>query len=224
MARIRVPVEAFILALYPISLDPAGQPERRPRRTSSLETPGRDADRDTEVRRELDFPARMESLDQGLALPSFWSRHDITQAFSEANRIWLREAQIEFHPINITERSETVPSDEHGMWAHFVNHLPPRRGIGVGFVYDLPSGEGGWGGGRVALVSGHKVAEGIPGFAGSLLAHELGHVLIDDPLHAMAEDDPSNLMYGRRNPRVANAGLLTQRQIDSARVRALSLS
>ena len=76
----------------------------------------------------------------------------------------------------------------------------------------------------MALVSGRKAGQGIPGFAGSLLAHELGHVLIEDPMHAMAEDDPSNLMYGRRNPRVANAGILTPRQVESAHSRALSLA
>jgi hypothetical protein len=159
-----------------------------------------------------------------LALPSFWTRHQITQAFDDANAIWKREADIEFTPVTISERSESVPADEQGMWAHFLNHLTPQtRGVGVGFVYDLPLGEGGWGGGRIAVISGEKVSEGLSGFAGSLLAHELGHVLIDDPLHTLANDDPSNLMYGSRHPRVMNAGLLNKRQVNLARTRALAV-
>jgi hypothetical protein len=166
----------------------------------------------------------LEALALGLAVPSFWSRQQISQAFDEANRIWTREADIEFAPVTISARTETVPAEERGMWIHFVNHLAPQtRGIGVGFVYDLPSDEGGWGGGRIAVISGKKAAEGLAGFAGSLLAHELGHVLIDDPLHSLAANDPSNLMYGSRNPRVANPGLLNPQQVSVARTRALSV-
>jgi hypothetical protein len=158
-----------------------------------------------------------------LAVPSFWTSHQINQAFDDANTIWRREADIEFGPVTISERTEAVPADERGLWIHFVNHLTPKRGIGVGFVYDLPSDEGGWGGGRIAVISGEKVAEGLAGFAGNLLAHELGHVLIDDPLHTSAQNDPSNLMFGRRNPRVVNAGLLNQSQVTLARTQALRM-
>ena len=42
------------------------------------------------------------------------------------------------------------------MWIQFVNRLTPPKGIGVAFVYDLPSDEGGWGGGRIAAVAGHE--------------------------------------------------------------------
>lgn len=195
MSRIRVPIQAYILGLFPqpASGNPRGQ--------------------------------RLQALANGLALPSFWTRADITAAFAEANRIWRREADVEFSPVHVSERTETVPADEHGMWIHFVNHLPQRssRGIGVGFVYDLPSHEGGWGGGRIAIVSGRMTRSGLPGFAGSLLAHELGHVLINDPNHALAQSDPSNLMYGNRNPRVANAGLLNPQQVSLARARAQSI-
>jgi hypothetical protein len=72
----------------------------------------------------------------------------------------------------------------------------------------------------VALISGRKARSGLAGFAGNLLAHELGHILVDDPNHLLARNDTSNLMYGNRNPRVANAGILNQRQIDLARARA----
>jgi hypothetical protein len=131
----------------------------------------------------------------------FWSRAEVTQAFADANRIWIREAEIEFTPVEISERSEVVPADENGMWIHFVNNLSPRTpGIGVGFVYDLPSQEGGWGGGRIAAISGKKAESGLPGFAGNLLAHELGHVLMDDPNHSLALNETSNLMYGASNP------------------------
>jgi hypothetical protein len=163
----------------------------------------------------------LQSLANGLALPSFWTRAEIAQAFADANQVWVREADIEFAPINICERSDTVPDDERNMWIYFINHLTPQAGsVGVGFVYDLPSHEGGWGGGRVALISGRKARSGLAGFAGNLLAHELGHILVDDPNHLLARNDTSNLMYGNRNPRVANAGILNQRQIDLARARA----
>jgi hypothetical protein len=110
------------------------------------------------------------------------------------------------------------------MWIHFVNHLSPgSRAVGVGFVYDLPSNEGGWGGGHVAVLSGNKARSGLSGFAGNLLAHELGHVLTDDPNHILAGGDASNLMHGSRNPRLANAGILNQQQISIARTRALNL-
>ena len=199
MSRIRVPVKAYILGLLPQSIDGTrgGSP------SGGLQ---------------------LRALANGLIVPSFWSRAEINQAFAEANRIWTREADIEFTPVDISERDEVVPADERGMWIHFVNHLSPRsRGIGVGFVFDLPSHEGGWGGGRIAVISGQKARSGIAGFAGNLLAHELGHVLTGDPNHALAQNNPSNLMYGARNPRVANAGLLNQRQVNIARKRAASI-
>ncbi len=200
MSRIRVRVCAYILTLYPESI--TGTPLATARQGG----------------------ARLRSLDMGLALPSFWTRGEITAAFAEANRIWTREADIEFSPVTISRRDESVPADESSLWIRFVNDLPPHgRGIGVGFVNDLPSQEGGWGGGRVAVISGRNARSGLPGFAGNLLAHELGHVLIDDPNHGLARSEPSNLMFDRRNPRVANAGLLNDRQRQSARRRAQAL-
>jgi hypothetical protein len=200
MSRILVRVEAYFLDLYPQSVGLT----RGGGASSSGQT--------------------LRPLANGLALPSFWGRDEIDAAFTEANRIWIREADIEFSPIAVSERSEAVPADERGMWIHFVNSLSPRtRGIAVGFVYDLPSDEGGWGGGRVAIIAGIKAWSGIAGFAGSLLAHELGHMLIDDPNHLSANGDPSNLMFGRRNPRVANAGLLNAGQVSTARTRAMQL-
>jgi hypothetical protein len=198
MSNIRVAVKAYILALYP---DVSGG-------GSGSRAGGQ----------------QLRALAIGLAVPSFWSRLEITETFAEANRIWTREANIEFAPVEISERSETVPADEDGMWIHFLNNISPRGGgVGVGFVYDLPSHEGGWGGGRIAVISGQKASSGIAGFAGNLLAHELGHVLIGDPNHTTAQNSPSNLMYGARNPRVANAGLLNPQQVSMARSRAKDL-
>lgn len=200
-ARIQVRVEAYIVELWPQSLTPAPRPTGSSAGTSHL-----------------------LGISLGLALPSFWTRHEITQAFDDANTIWKREADIEFTPVTISERSESVPPDEKGMWIHFVNNLSPKgKGIGVGFVYDLPSDEGGWGGGRIAVLSNLKASEGGAGFAGNLLAHELGHVLMDDPLHAMANKDPNNLMYGSRNPKVTNKGTLTPKQVELARTQALKM-
>jgi hypothetical protein len=201
MGRIVVPVTAYTLDLYPASAAGAG---RR----------GGASAHDVSLR----------ALELGLALPSFWAPDEITDAFAEANRIWIREADIEFSPVTVTARSEVVPAGSSDMWAYFINHLSPRgRGVGVGFVYDLPEQEGGWGGGRVVVLAGVKVWSGIAGFAGNTLAHELGHVLINDPNHNTAAGDASNLMYDRRNPRVANAGLLNRAQVDEARRRALLL-
>ncbi len=201
MSRIRVPIKAYILSLFPQAADESRRRSGSPRQGQQL-----------------------RALANGLAVPSFWTRAEINQAFDAANQIWIREADIEFSPVDISARVVSVPADERGMWIGFVNQLGPRSGgIGVGFVYDLPSHEGGWGGGRIAVVSGRKARSGLPGFAGSLLAHELGHVLIDDPNHELAHDDASNLMFGRRNPRVANAGLLTRDQVRAAQTRARTL-
>jgi hypothetical protein len=201
MSRIVVPVEAYTVDLFPAS---AGA-----RRGASGTPPSATA---------------LRALALGLALPSFWAADEISGAFAEANRIWIREADIEFSPITVTARSEAVPAESGDLWIYFVNHLSPRtRGVAVSFVYDLPEQEGGWGGGRVAVIAGVKAWSGLAGYAGNLLAHELGHVLIDDPNHATAGGVPSNLMYGVRNPRVANAGLLTPSQVAEARRRALLL-
>ena len=200
MSTIRVPVYAYILDLYPLAMTgttlPAGE-------------------------------QGIQSLANGLALPSFWTRTDIDSAFAEANRIWLREADISFSPVTVSCRSMTVAADARSMYIAFINQLaPPLRsaGVGVGFVYDLPENEGGWGGGRMAVLSGEKAAEGIAGFGGNLLAHELGHILIIDHDHSLASNDSNNLMYGARNPRVANPGVLNEEQRSQARERAEQLS
>ncbi len=149
MDRIHVPVKAYILTLLPQSVGGNAAASRGSRRGQ-----------------------RIRALANGLAVPSFWSRGEIIQAFDEANRIWIREADIDFSPVDISERAELVPADEQAMWIYFLNHLSPQgRAIGVGFVYDLPSQEGGWGGGHIAVISGRKARAGLPGFAGNLLAH-----------------------------------------------------
>ena len=114
MSTVTVPVQAYILTLYPASAQSRG---------GSARTSGQ----------------QLDSLAQGLAIPSFWSRSEIDSAFAEANRIWGREADIQFSPVDIRDRDAVVPADENGMWACFVNQLTPRsRGIGAAFVHDLP--------------------------------------------------------------------------------------
>src|SRR5688572_23925059 len=109
-SRLRIPIKAYILTLYPQSA-----------RASSRSGRGQSQ--------------KLQALASGLALPSFWTPGEITQTFAEANRIWIRAAEIEFAPIEISERDEVVPADEDDMWIHFINHLSPGRGgIGVGFV------------------------------------------------------------------------------------------
>jgi hypothetical protein len=196
MDSIRIAVQAYILDLMP--QNPGGQ-------TQQQRTPSQGQ--------------QLQSLANGLAVPSFWTANEINNAFTLANRIW-DQAKIAFTPVTISQRTETVPADENGMWIHFVNRLSPRSGIAVAFVFDLPSNEGGWGGGRIAAVAGAKAMGALAGYTGSILAHELGHVLLDTPNH---ESSASNLMFGRRHPRVASADLLEPGQVTAARARALTL-
>jgi hypothetical protein len=198
MDIIKVAVQAYILGLFPQNFDRPVQPQTITRSQG----------------RELD------ALADGLAVPSFWSESEIQDAFANANKIWAR-ASIEFTPITISKRKVVVPADEDGMWIAFVNQLSPRSGIAAAFVYDLPSDEGGWGGGRIAIVSGKETDGALSGYAGSVLAHEIGHMLFDSPNH---EGERSNLMFGGRNPKVATADLLEGWQIDKARRRAATLA
>ena len=161
---------------------------------------------------------QLDSLANGLALPSFWTSAEINDAFAVANRIWA-QAAIEFAPVTVSQRAEVVPPDERQMWICFVNRLSPRSGIAVAFVHDLPSNEGGWGGGRIAAVA-EAPGGALAGFSGRILAHELGHVLFDSPFHSTSA---SNLMFGQRHPRVVTADLLEPHQVTRARTRAQSL-
>ena len=197
MDTIKVATQAYILGLFPQNFDRPARPQTITR------SQGR----------------QLESLANGLALPSFWCEKDIEDAFAIANKVWGR-ASIEFSPITISKRKVVVPADEDAMWIAFVNQLSPRKGIAVGFVYDLPSDEGGWGGGRIAIVSGKPTTDALAGYAGSVLAHEIGHMLFDSPNH---EGERSNLMFGSRNPHVATADLLEGWQIEKARRRAATL-
>lgn len=194
MDPISVAVRAYILGLFPHDVRARPQPQ-----------PSRPA-----------VPL-VQALANGLAIPSFWTTGDINEAFLIANRIWA-QAAIEFRPVAISERELVVPADENGMWATFVNQLSPPSGIAVGFVHELPPGEGGWGGGRVAAVRWTENA--IEGFHGRILAHELGHVLLNTPGHVTTT---SNLMSGQRHPRVVTADQLEPGQISQARARAQSL-
>ena len=194
MNAIRIPVQAYILSLFP-QRSGGGAQQRRP------------------------AGQQVQALANGLAMPSFWTSHEINTAFTGANAVWANAA-IEFAPVAITQRSLIVPADELGMWAAFVNNLTPSRGIAAAFVFDLPSNEGGWGGGRIAVVAGAKAIGAIQGYQGRILAHELGHVLLG-PGHEPTS--PSNLMFDRRHPRVVTADQLEQRQINLARTRARSL-
>ena len=196
MNSIRIAVQAYILDL--MSQNFGGQPQQQ---------------------QTLSQGQQLQSLANGLALPSFWTTNDINTAFTRANRIW-DQAKITFAPVTISQRTAVVPADENGMWIHFVNHLSPRSGIAVAFVFDLPSNEGGWGGGRIAAVAGEKAIGALPGYSGSILAHELGHVLLNTPNHELSA---SNLMFDRRHPRVASADLLEPDQITAARAHALTL-
>jgi len=197
MTPIRVAVQAYMLDMMPQNL--GAQPQQQPTTARAGQ--------------------QVQALANGLAVPSFWSANEINGAFAVANRIW-DQAKIEFAPVRISQRTETVPADENGMWICFVNRLSPRSGIAVAFVFDLPSNEGGWGGGRIAAVAGAKAMGALPGFAGRLLAHELAHILLNTPSH---ESSSSNIMYGRRHPRVVTADQLEPHQITTARARALTL-
>lgn len=196
MDPIKIPVQAYVLDLMPESAVKRAQQQPPP------------------------SGQQLTALANGLALPSYWGEDEITKAFEMANKIW-DQAKIVFAPITISRRTESVPADEDEMWFAFVNRLSPKSGIAIAFVFDLPSNEGGWGGGRIGAVSVAKSIGAIDGFQGRILAHELGHILLDTPEH---RNTPSNLMFGQRNPRVVTADQLDGEQITKARSRAQSLS
>lgn len=193
MDPIRVAVQAYILSLFPENA--GGSPEGAPRPQDRL----------------------LRALANGLGVPSFWTTAEINEAFAIANRIWA-QAVIEFRPITISRRTLVVPADERAMWPRFQNRLSPSSGIAVGFVHDLPTDEGGWGGGRVAAVA--KTPNAIEGFHGRILAHELGHVLLNTPHHVTST---TNLMYGARHPRVVTVDQIDPPQRTRARQRAATL-
>ena len=194
MKKINIPLKAHVLTLYP-------QPATKKQEQS--ENP------------------QLEVLANGLAQPSFWSHKEINQAVAEASRIWLREAKIEFSLAEIATSAITVPSDDHGMWVGFLNKLSTRGdGIAIAFVHELPANDGGWGGGRIAIVSGKVARSGLVGFAGRILAHELGHILINSEHHSSS----TNLMYASKHYRRVNPGLLEQTQIKKARTTATQIT
>jgi hypothetical protein len=160
----------------------------------------------------------IKALEDGLALPSFWTVPEIRDAFTLANAKW-DQAKISFNLVTVASREEVVPADGDGMWRTLVNRLRPPSGIAVAFVFDLPSDEGGWGGGHHAVIGGAKAIGAITGYQGGILAHELGHIL----LGIEHDDSPSNLMVGRRHPRIVYADQLTPEQIETARVNAQKL-
>ena len=170
----------------------------------------------------------MRALAAGLILVSFWTREQITRAFTQANRIWLREADIRFSPVNVSERTEAVPADDLGMTNRLINRLigPSTPGLAVGFVHDTAGVEAGWGAGRIAVLSSMKARPENGTFAGHLLAHELGHILIEDPFHGMANGDRDNLMHPSPadSSGNVNAGKLNGRQVEIARERAQALA
>lgn len=177
MANIRIPVTAYMLDVYPISI-----------------------------------------TSKKLATPSFWTRAMINEAFADANRIWA-QAKIEFGPIDIVSRDIFVHDAENDMWADFVNELSPKKGIGAGFVFDFPGPEGGLGGGRIAIVGKRKGAGARDGFLGGLLAHELGHVLIDHTHRA----ERHNLMFESRSLTAVTRDVLEREQIAQAAATAMRL-
>ena len=149
--------------------------------------------------RVLTYLVTLQPTDSG-DVTSVWNAEKIAKAFIEANRIW-KPADIVFAAEAPIAKTVVITAKDGGdTWPDFVNSLSPqnRKCVGVGFLYDLPGPEGGDGGGRIALISGRKAGMGDAGFAGNLLAHELGHVLIDDPEHKLAGKDPANLMYYKR--------------------------
>ncbi len=115
MVTIKVPVQAYILNLFPENV--------RGRSLSDPRQPVASAK-----------GQQLRSLANGLAVTSFWSVEDIYEAFAGANAVWA-QAMIEFIPVAIAKRSEAVPADEDGMWIAFVNRLRPaqrnRRGLRI---------------------------------------------------------------------------------------------
>ncbi|QDU30455.1 hypothetical protein ETAA8_55950 [Anatilimnocola aggregata] len=195
MSVIKIPVQAWILDLYPAST---------PAKPDSPNNP------------------KLKSIAGGLAIPSFWTNQQINSAFQGANKIW-EQAKIEFSPVTIGEKEMLVPADDNGMWIEFTNNLSPApggKGVGVGFVYDLPGSEGGVGGGRAAVIALKKGNDAVASYFPSILAHELGHCLLG---HEHREHEPKNLMFDVRHPKRHNPDKLDAEQITKAREHAATL-
>ena len=97
-----------------------------------------------------------------------------------------------------SKSTETVAAGDQGICIHLVNHLSPgTSGISGRFVYDLASNQGGWGGGRITLLSGHA-RRGLSKFIGSRRARELGQVRFYSTNHSSS---PSKLIFEGPTPK-----------------------
>lgn len=193
---IELPTRAFILGLMP----------------REIITPP-DWQRHTTDRR-----APVAVLRSGLAQPSFWTEQQIRDGFDVANRIWAR-ADIRFSLDRVERRSEFVPADAFDLHTELGNRYALMRGSAVyaGFVHALGPNHGGVAGGRLALVADVGARGASDEWRGTIIAHELGHVL-GRPDRAGLPD--GNLMFWTVNPSRRPAQDLSDTQIDMSRTRA----
>ena len=173
----------------------------------------------------LDIP---NLANAGNVVPSTWTRQEIEAAFKEANRIWQHFANIEFKVLDILDLELRVSEDPEQMFRDLMADLPRKQvKVPCAFVHDLEEEEGGWGtywpGGGFTVVSHVAAKSAFATYGGLLLAHELGHVLTDDPGHKLADGMIYNLMYRMMKPDQAKPRTLNQPQIDLARKNAAAI-
>lgn len=193
---IELPTSAFILGLLPREyITPADWQRHRSERRGPIAV-----------------------LRSGLAQPSFWTERQIRDGFDVANRIWAR-ADIRFSLDRVERRSEFVPADAFDLHTELGNRYALMRGSAVyaGFVHALGRSHGGIAGGRLALVADVGARGASDEWRGTIIAHELGHVL-DRPDRVGPRD--GNLMFWTVNPSHLPPQDLSDIQIDMSRARA----
>ena len=169
-------------------------------------------------RRSTSRRAAIPALRSGLAQPSFWTEQEIRDGFDVANRIWA-QADIEFPLVRVERRWETVPTDQFDMHTELGNRYARMHGCAVvaGFVHGLSPTHGGIAGGRFAVVSDARAAGASEEWRGTIIAHELGHVL---ERRDRAGSPDGNLMFMTATLSRRPAQDLSAIQIEMSRTRA----
>ena len=169
-------------------------------------------------RRTTDRRGPIAILRSGLAQPSFWTERQIRDGFDVANRIWGR-ADIRFSLDRVARRSEFVPADAFDLHTELGNRYALLRGSAVyaGFVHALGPNHGGVAGGRLALVADIGARGASDEWRGTIIAHELGHVL--GRTDRVGPPD-GNLMFWTVDPSRRPTQGLSDIQVEMSRTRA----
>lgn len=160
----------------------------------------------------------VHAMSTAIPMVSWWTPEEIRACFEVANTIWA-QADIRFDPVQVGRRLERVERNERRIYVDLTNRFQRIYGGNVvaGFVESLGGGHGGIAGGHLALVAHRRIFRQPIAFKGTVLAHELGHVL-DLPDHVGPND--GNLMYYTHTIGSSRNHALSVYQIERARRRA----